>query len=99
MKNTKAILKVPGTMEIRDAEYPTPKDDEVLIKVEYVGICGSDIHGFESGPFIPPKDPNQEIGLGHECAGTVVEVGSKVLFTINKNCDGKFRGKVVEVLR
>ena len=28
-----------------------------------------------------------------------VEVGSKVLFTINKNCDGKFRGKVVEVLR
>lgn len=78
MKNTKAILKVPGTMEIRDAEYPTPKDDEVLIKVEYVGICGSDIHGFESGPFIPPKDPNQEIGLGHECAGTVLEVGSKV---------------------
>ena len=78
MKNTKAILKVPGTMEIRPAEVPVPKEDEVLIKVEYVGICGSDVHGFESGPFIPPKDPNQEIGLGHECAGTVVEVGSKV---------------------
>ncbi|WP_181959073.1 alcohol dehydrogenase catalytic domain-containing protein, partial [Klebsiella pneumoniae] len=46
--------------------------------VEYVGICGSDVHGFESGPFIPPKDPNQEIGLGHECAGTVVAVGSRV---------------------
>lgn len=57
---------------------PEPKDDEVLLKVEYVGICGSDIHGFESGPFIPPKDPNQKIGLGHECAGTVVGVGSKV---------------------
>ncbi|EST77246.1 putative oxidoreductase [Escherichia coli ECA-0157] len=55
-----------------------PKEDEVLIKVEYVGICGSDVHGFESGPFIPPKDPNQEIGLGHECAGTVVAVGSRV---------------------
>ncbi|STI17480.1 putative zinc-binding dehydrogenase [Escherichia coli] len=49
-----------------------------MIKVEYVGICGSDVHGFESGPFIPPKDPNQEIGLGHECAGTVVAVGSRV---------------------
>ena len=57
---------------------PEPKDDEVLLKVEYVGICGSDIHGFESGPFIPPKDPNQKIGLGHECGGTVVGVGSKV---------------------
>lgn len=78
MKNTKAILKVPGTMEIRDAEVPTPKADEVLIKVEYVGICGSDVHGFESGPFIPPKDPNQEIGLGHEFAGTVVAVGQDV---------------------
>lgn len=78
MKNTKAILKVPGTMEIRPAEVPVPKDDEVMIKVEYVGICGSDVHGFQSGPFIPPKDPNQEIGLGHECAGTVVSVGSKV---------------------
>lgn len=65
-------------MKIISAEIPVPKEDEVLIKVEYVGICGSDVHGFESGPFIPPKDPNQEIGLGHECAGTVVAVGSRV---------------------
>lgn len=78
MKNTEAILITPGTMKIMDAPVPEPKDDEVLLKVEYVGICGSDIHGFESGPFIPPKDPNQKIGLGHECGGTVVKVGSKV---------------------
>lgn len=78
MKNTEAILVKPGDMRILDAAMPAPKEDEVLIKVEYVGICGSDIHGFESGPFIPPKDPNQKIGLGHECAGTVVSVGSKV---------------------
>lgn len=78
MKNSKAILKTPGTMKIIAADIPVPKEHEVLIKVEYVGICGSDVHGFESGPFIPPKDPNQEIGLGHECAGTVVAVGSRV---------------------
>lgn len=78
MKNTEAILVTPGTMKIQDAPMPEPKDDEVLLKVEYVGICGSDIHGFESSPFIPPKDPNQKIGLGHECGGTVVGVGSKV---------------------
>lgn len=80
MKNSKAILKTPGTMKIIAADIPVPKEHEVLIKVEYVGICGSDVHGFESGPFIPPKDPNQEIGLGHECAGTVVAVGSRVGF-------------------
>lgn len=78
MKNTEAILVVPGTMRIQEAPMPVPKDNEVLVKVEYVGICGSDIHGFESGPFIPPKDPNQKIGLGHECAGTVVGMGAKV---------------------
>ena len=48
------------------------------MKVEYVGMCGSDIHGFEFGPFIPPKDPNQKIGLGHEVAGEVVKVGANV---------------------
>ena len=78
MKNSKAILKTPGTMKIIAADIPVPKEHEVLIKIEYVGICGSDVHGFESGPFIPPKDPNQEIGLGHECAGTVVAVGNRV---------------------
>jgi len=84
MQNSKAILKTPGTMTILPANMPVPKDDEVLIKVEYVGICGSDVHGFESGPFIPPKDPSQEIGLGHECAGTVVAIGRNVKEGANK---------------
>ncbi len=57
---------------------PKPGRGEVLIQVDTVGICGSDVHSFESGPFIPPKDPNQKIGLGHECAGTVVSVGEGV---------------------
>ena len=78
MKNTEVILVVPGTTKITDAPVPVPKADEVLIQVEYVGICGSDVHSFESGPFIPPSDPDQKIGLGHECAGTVVSVGTDV---------------------
>ena len=78
MKNTKAILETPGKMVIKEAEMPEPKEDEVLLKVEYVGICGSDVHGFQYGPFIPPKDPAQEIGLGHECAGTVIKTGKLV---------------------
>lgn len=39
MENSKAILKVPGTMEIRPAEMPVLRDEDVLIKVEYVGIA------------------------------------------------------------
>lgn len=78
MKNTKAILETPGKMVIKDADMPTPKNDEVLIEVGYVGICGSDVHGFEHGPYIPPKDPNQEIGLGHEVSGVVKNIGKDV---------------------
>ena len=78
MKNSEAILVTPKHFEIQECPVPEPKDNEILLKVEYVGMCGSDIHGFEFGPFIPPKDPNQKIGLGHEVAGEVVKIGAKV---------------------
>ena len=80
MKNSEAILVTPKHFEIQECPMPEPKDNEILMKVEYVGMCGSDIHGFEFGPFIPPKDPNQKIGLGHEVAGEGVKGGGdKVL--------------------
>ena len=78
MRNSKAILVTPKHFEIREAPVPEPGPREILLKVEYVGMCGSDIHGFECGPYIPPQDPNQEIGLGHEVAGEVTKVGSEV---------------------
>lgn len=78
MKNSEAILLRPKKFEIQKTDMPVPKEHEILLKVEYVGMCGSDIHGFEFGPFIPPKDPNQKIGLGHEVAGEVAGVGAKV---------------------
>ena len=85
MRNTVAILEKPGKMVIKETDTPTPKDDEVLIEVKYVGICGSDVHGFEHGPYIPPKDPNQVIGLGHECSGIIKKIGKNVKkFTVGQ---------------
>ena len=78
MTNSEAILVTLKQFEIQECPVPEPKDHEILLKVEYVGMCGSDIHGFEFGPFIPPKDPNQKIGLGHEVAGEVAKIGAKV---------------------
>ncbi len=77
-KNTEAILVTLGKMEIKEAPMPEPGDNDIVMQVEYVGICGSDIHGFQFEPFIPPRDPNQKIGLGREAAGRVVAVGKKV---------------------
>ena len=36
-------------MEIRDIPMPEPKEKEVLVEMEYVGICGSDVHYFHDG--------------------------------------------------
>jgi len=61
-------------LELVDAPLPTPASDEVLLRVEACGICGSDVHGYDgsSGRRIPP------IIMGHEAAGTIAEVGSDV---------------------
>ncbi|MFZ0594166.1 MAG: galactitol-1-phosphate 5-dehydrogenase [Bryobacteraceae bacterium] len=61
-------------LEMTDMPEPKPGPDEVLIRVNACGICGSDVHGFDggSGRRIPP------IVMGHEAAGTVVETGSGV---------------------
>lgn len=64
-------------MEIREVEVPVPKEKQVLIKLEYVGICGSDVHYLEHGK-IGDFVVNGDFILGHECAGTVVAAGPGV---------------------
>lgn len=64
-------------MEIRDIPMPEPKEKEVLVEMEYVGICGSDVHYFHDGrcgSYVVEGD----FMLGHECAGTVVALGEGV---------------------
>ena len=59
-------------LEITDLPVPVPAPDELLIQIAACGICGSDVHGFDgsTGRRIPP------IVMGHEAAGTVLQVGS-----------------------
>ena len=40
-----AVMLGIGKMGFEEREIPVPKDNEVLVKLEYVGICGSDLHG------------------------------------------------------
>ena len=66
-------------IEVRTSEIPKIKEDEVLVKIEYVGICGSDVHYYHTGTCGPFKvNLDEDFILGHECAGTIVEVGDKV---------------------
>ncbi len=72
-----AVMNGIGKMGYTERPIPAPQDNEVLVKLEYVGICGSDMHYYETGrigdfvvepPFV----------LGHEPGGVVVEVGKDV---------------------
>ena len=65
-------------MELVDMPKPSiKKKNEVLVKMEAVGVCGSDVHYYETGK-IGSNVMKYPYKVGHECSGTVVEVGSDV---------------------
>jgi L-iditol 2-dehydrogenase len=65
-------------IELRDVPQPAiEKPDDVLLRVEIVGVCGSDMHYYRTGR-IGDQVVQFPYRLGHECAATVVEVGPEV---------------------
>lgn len=69
-----AILEATGQVVVREVSDPRIGADEMLIRVEYAGVCGSDLHAFRGDhPFRKPP-----VILGHEVAGTIVQVGPDV---------------------
>lgn len=72
-----AVMEGIGKMGYLERPIPEVKPDEVLVKLEYVGICGSDMHYYETGA-IGDYIVEPPFVLGHEPGGTVVEVGSNV---------------------
>lgn len=81
-------LRFHGRRDLRIEDIPEPQvsDGTVKLKVDWCGICGSDLHEYSAGPiFIPTEDnPHPITGehlpvvMGHELAGTVTEVGAGV---------------------
>jgi threonine dehydrogenase-like Zn-dependent dehydrogenase len=69
----------PGRMEVRETDEPLPGPGEVLLKVAYCGICGSDLH-----EYLPSERPSYRAAgllqsvMGHEFSGTVLETGDGV---------------------
>ena len=61
-------------LQVTQVALPAIAEDEVLLRVEACGICGSDVHGYDgsSGRRIPP------IVMGHEAAGVIAATGQAV---------------------
>jgi L-iditol 2-dehydrogenase len=69
-----------GIREMEMIKVPEPiitGDEEVKIKLASIGVCGSDIHYYSEGK-IGTQVVEYPFAVGHECSGTVVEVGSRV---------------------
>ncbi|ARE42102.1 L-idonate 5-dehydrogenase [Rhodovulum sp. P5] len=70
-------LHAPHDIRIETLPVAAPGPGEVLVAVGAGGICGSDLHYYHDGGFGPIR-VKEPIILGHEAAGTVVEVGEGV---------------------
>ncbi|MBP1995626.1 zinc-dependent alcohol dehydrogenase [Paenibacillus eucommiae] len=68
------VYEGPKEMNIREVAIPVPGADEVLIRIERVGICGSELSGF-LGHNSLRKPP---LIMGHEFSGTIAQIGSGV---------------------
>jgi len=80
IKNGFMVWKNPS-LNLGEVPDPTPEPDEVILEIAAVGICGSDMHMYESGDdgyMLYPGYVTAPNILGHEFAGKVVEVGSDV---------------------
>ncbi len=64
-----AMVEGKRKVVIRDEPKPVLDKDEVLVKVQYCGVCGSDLHRYREGA---------RLGIGHEFSGDIVEIGSDV---------------------
>jgi len=72
-----ARLQEPLRMQVEELEKPTIGSDEVLIKVATCGVCGTDVEAYQ-GKVPRGWTITYPFRMGHELAGTVVEVGENV---------------------
>ncbi len=68
----KAVVCVPGGVEVSEVAEPRPAAGEVVVEVDACGLCGSDVHAIEHGLTRPGQI------LGHEFGGHIAELGQGV---------------------
>ena len=80
------IMTKPGEIIFKDVPLPQRKENQVMVKIRNIGICGSDIHVYHGKhPFT-----SYPVTQGHEVSGEITEIGAEVEgFRIGQKVDRK----------
>ncbi|KAL4821192.1 GroES-like protein [Aspergillus spinulosporus] len=77
--NLSCLLYGPGKVRFEDRPVPQIEDpNDVLIRIAYVGVCGSDVHFWRHGGVIRLVTESQPLVMGHEASGIVHAIGPGV---------------------
>jgi alcohol dehydrogenase/L-iditol 2-dehydrogenase len=78
MKSAAVVNYAPekGSVEIREIVKPTIGEEDILLEVANVGVCGSDLHQWTADHSWPVNYP---VVLGHEFGGHILEIGKRVI--------------------
>lgn len=68
------VMTAPGEIEFREVPVPEPEENQVLVKIRKIGVCGSDIHVYHGEhPFT-----SYPVTQGHEVSGEIEKLGSGI---------------------
>lgn len=73
MKANAIVMEEPGRLTQRNVDIPDPGPDDILLRVELTGICGTDVHMYHGG-----MDLDFPVVPGHEFAGTIERIGADI---------------------
>lgn len=84
-KNLALTINAPGEIALAEKEIPPLKEDEILVKVHYMAVCGSDVKLYSGHYTAPHKYP---IVIGHEWLGTIIQKGADVALDVGDKVVG-----------
>ncbi|KAM0553178.1 hypothetical protein ACHAPJ_007465 [Fusarium lateritium] len=79
LRNPSWFLYGPKSAKIQDRPLPEVQDDhDVIVRIKYVGVCGSDVHFWTHGGHGLKVSKDQPLVVGHEASGVIASIGSAV---------------------
>lgn len=97
MKSKVVVVTEPGKLDIIEREIPQLQSEDLLVKIDMSGVCGTDIHEvYDAQPYSGQKR-NYPASLGHEPVGTIVEMGDNAPKTDSDGTPIKVGDRIIYV--